>query len=166
MWYVTNVALGFSGACWRNIWETCIPSIGSPILWQVWLMLFYLVVIITHKLDHQNKPTFFFRSESGQHIMKPGHPSIRLIPTLSCAHAQANGNDWLLSQHQFGWPEHRPRSYTIMLLKGSVTLDEEVGGIQLIHELMRAPTMPIAKLLCAPKDSFWEIDWTTDRHKL
>ena len=72
-------------------------------------------------------------------------------------HKETNA-DWLLSPHQFGWPAHRPRAYTILTLKGEVELDSRLGGIQLVHQIMRAPVMPVGDLLCAPKESdfFWE----------
>lgn len=73
--------------------------------------------------------------------------------SVSWKTAQDSGAPWLLSQHQFGWPEHRPRAYTILVLKATCALDESLGGMQLIHKLMRAPTMPLFKLLCAPQDS-------------
>lgn len=66
---------------------------------------------------------------------------------------------WLLSQHQFAWPEHRPRAYTVLTLKRTCSLDMRIDGIDLIHRLMRCPTMPLANLLCAPKETWtqWKL---------
>ena len=89
------------------------------------------------------------KKTKGTHIDDAYSQTDSSSPSL---HTKETGNDWLLSPHQFGWPGHRPRAYTILTLRGKVELDPELGGINLIHQIMRSPAMPLANLLCAPKD--------------
>ena len=76
---------------------------------------------------------------------------VRFISTSSQVfYFKENGKRWLLSQHQFGWPEHRPRLYTVMTKRSTCKLD--TPGLQSIFELMRAPALPVSALYCAPQD--------------
>lgn len=72
------------------------------------------------------------------------------MPTTQAANIRS-GKPFLLSQHQFGWPEHRPRLYTVLTLIESCYLSNP--GLQCIFELMRSPAISVAQLWCAPKDS-------------
>ena len=64
--------------------------------------------------------------------------------------APDQGAPMTLSQHVFGWPEHRPRSYCILTKNASCTLTGR--GIQVIHELFRKPNLDASHLYCAPQD--------------
>ena len=64
--------------------------------------------------------------------------------------AEETGSRWLMSPHQFGWPEHRPRSYTCLTLRATCEL--EPSGLQSVFEIMRRPTMPVDELYCAPQE--------------
>ena len=55
----------------------------------------------------------------------------------------------LLSQHCFGWPEHRPRLYTIMTRDATCSLKD----VNMIHRLFRRPVLPVSSLFCAPQAS-------------
>lgn len=59
---------------------------------------------------------------------------------------------WFLSQHNFGWPCHRPRSYCLLTRNDRCHLSEE--GLQEIHALFRKPNLSASDLFCAPQDWF------------
>ncbi len=55
-----------------------------------------------------------------------------------------------LSQHYFGWPEHRGRFYMIATNDDTCHLDGQ--GLNTIQELYRKPNMSCKELFVAPKD--------------
>lgn len=57
-----------------------------------------------------------------------------------------------LSQHCFGWPEHRPRAYSVLTRDSTCTLDGL--GLDLMHALFRKPVIPVSSLWCAPEAGF------------
>lgn len=75
------------------------------------------------------------------------------------------GTPMTLSQHCFGWPEHRPRSYCVLTKDATCTLTGR--EIQVIHDLFRKPNLDVSHLYCAPQDWVFvdvtcvqEIFWT------
>lgn len=58
-----------------------------------------------------------------------------------------------LSQHNFGWPEHRPRSYVVLTKNSTCFLSGQ--GLQIVHSLFRKPNINVGALYCAPKE--WTI---------
>ena len=56
----------------------------------------------------------------------------------------------MLSPHLLGWPEHRPRLYTVMTLNARCYL--ESLGLGMIVNLLRSPTISVSSLFCAPKE--------------
>lgn len=72
----------------------------------------------------------------------------------SCLTLSQDGNPkrLMLSQHMFGWPEHRPRLYTVMTLTHACYLADP--GLALVKELFRTPSMSVSSLFCAPEETW------------
>lgn len=64
----------------------------------------------------------------------------------------SNAGDWLLSQHQFGWPCFRPRLYSVLVNRATGKLMDP--GLDVIHALYRKPSGTVADLFVAPKDAW------------
>ena len=52
-----------------------------------------------------------------------------------------------LSQHCFGWPEHRPRAYSVLARDATVRLD--APALDVMELLFRKPVLPVSALWCA-----------------
>ena len=61
----------------------------------------------------------------------------------------------MASQHLFGWPEHRPRSYCVLTKKDSCDLSAD--GLQNLIRLFQRPNIPVSALFCAPQDRFLNV---------
>ena len=70
--------------------------------------------------------------------------------TIHQAHHSESERPYFLSQHSFGWPCLRPRSYVLLTKNTSCGLTD--GGMQMIFELFRKPQISAADLFCAPQD--------------
>ena len=63
---------------------------------------------------------------------------------------QENGKPLYLSPHMMGWPEHRPRSFTILTRRDTCSLSGD--GLKAIYALFRRPCISVAELFVAPQD--------------
>ena len=67
-----------------------------------------------------------------------------------CIEDEVLVQSWLLSPHQLGWPMHRPRLYTVGILKEKWTVDS--SGLQKIAALFRKPGLNCSCFYCAPSE--------------
>ena len=126
----SHTATWFQFMCWAQHW------------WMLWMLCSQEPRTAKDVIVHECAPRF------ATQLFKDFLPGYTL-------HLVTEGDNddkaMCLSQHCFGWPEHRPRSYCALTKDSTCELSGK--GLQTIHNLFRKPNLDVSSLFCAPKDS-------------